>query len=79
MSEFKSCMPVSMIFGSMETICETIVFMSLINVFKDLAESALDAVKDFFGIASPSKVMRDQVGKMLPLAAWKRSAKQSYL
>lgn len=39
---------------------------SLINVFKDLAESALDAVKDFFGIASPSKVMRDQVGKMLP-------------
>lgn len=39
---------------------------SLINVFKDLAKSALDAVKDFFGIASPSKVMRDQVGKMLP-------------
>ena len=39
---------------------------SLINVFKDLAKSALDAVKDFFEIASPSKVMRDQVGKMLP-------------
>lgn len=39
---------------------------SLINVFKDLAASALDAVKEFFGIASPSKVMRDQVGKMLP-------------
>lgn len=39
---------------------------SLINVFKDLASSALDAVKSFFGIASPSKVMRDQVGKMLP-------------
>ncbi|MCM1417148.1 MAG: hypothetical protein NC430_14650, partial [bacterium] len=39
---------------------------SLINVFKDLAKSALDTVKDFFGIKSPSKVMRDQVGKMLP-------------
>ncbi len=39
---------------------------SLINVFKDLAASALNAVKEFFGIASPSKVMRDQVGKMLP-------------
>lgn len=39
---------------------------SLINVFKDLASSALDAVKDFFGIHSPSTVMRDQVGKMLP-------------
>lgn len=39
---------------------------SLIQVFKDLAKQALDAVKDFFGIKSPSKVMRDQVGKMLP-------------
>lgn len=39
---------------------------SLIDVFTDLAKSALDAVKEFFGIASPSKVMRDQVGKMLP-------------
>lgn len=39
---------------------------SLIDVFKDLAKSALDAVKKFFGIKSPSTVMRDQVGKMLP-------------
>ncbi len=39
---------------------------SLIQVFKDLAASALDAVKDFFGIHSPSRVMRDQVGKMIP-------------
>lgn len=39
---------------------------SMIEVFKDLASSALDAVKEFFGIASPSKVMRDEVGKMLP-------------
>ena len=39
---------------------------SLISVFKDLASSALDAVKEFFGIKSPSRVMRDQVGKMIP-------------
>ncbi len=39
---------------------------SLIRVFKDLAASALESVKEFFGIASPSKVMRDEVGKMLP-------------
>lgn len=39
---------------------------NLLEVFKDLASSALNAVKEFFGIASPSKVMRDQVGKMLP-------------
>lgn len=39
---------------------------NLINVFKEMAQSALDSVKEFFGIASPSKVMRDQVGKMLP-------------
>lgn len=32
-----------------------------------IANSALDAVKSFFGIASPSKVMRDQVGKFLTL------------
>lgn len=39
---------------------------SLINVFKDLAKQALDAIKNFFGIHSPSSVMRDEVGKMLP-------------
>ncbi|MBD5498016.1 MAG: hypothetical protein HDR11_09685 [Lachnospiraceae bacterium] len=39
---------------------------SLINVFKDLAKQALDAIKNFFGIHSPSRVMRDEVGKMLP-------------
>lgn len=32
---------------------------------KNIARSALDAIKGFFGIASPSKVMRDQVGKQL--------------
>lgn len=39
---------------------------SLINVFKDLAKSAMDAVKDAFDINSPSRRMRDEVGKMLP-------------
>ncbi len=39
---------------------------SLIEVFKDLAKQALDAVKDFFKIKSPSRRMRDEVGKMLP-------------
>ena len=33
---------------------------------QNIAKSALDAIKKFFGIASPSKVMRDQVGKWIP-------------
>ncbi len=32
----------------------------------NVAKSALNAIKKFFGIASPSKVMRDQVGKFIP-------------
>lgn len=32
---------------------------------KNIARSALDAIKGFFGISSPSKVMRDQVGKQI--------------
>ena len=32
----------------------------------NIAKSALDAIKSFFGIKSPSRVMREQVGKMLP-------------
>lgn len=39
---------------------------SLLDVFADMANSALDKVKETLGIASPSKVMRDQVGKMIP-------------
>lgn len=39
---------------------------SLINMMMDLAKSALDSVLDFFGIHSPSRVMRDKVGRMLP-------------
>lgn len=33
---------------------------------KNAAAAALRAAKDFLGIASPSKVMRDQVGKFIP-------------
>lgn len=40
---------------------------AVIDFLKDLAGSALDSVLDFFGIHSPSRVFRDQVGKMLML------------
>lgn len=33
---------------------------------QNIAKAALDGIKKFFGIASPSKVMRDQVGKFIP-------------
>ena len=40
------------------------------SVLKDaarsIASSALDTIKDFFGIASPSRVMRDEVGRYIP-------------
>lgn len=32
----------------------------------NVAKNALDGIKSFFGIHSPSRVMRDQVGKMIP-------------
>lgn len=39
---------------------------ALWDAAKNIARYALDAIKNLFGIASPSKVMRDEVGKMLP-------------
>lgn len=39
----------------------------VIDFLLDLAGSALDGVLSFFGIHSPSRVFRDQVGKMLML------------
>lgn len=39
----------------------------LCNKIKSLAKSAKDAIKDFFGIESPSRVMRDEVGKFITL------------
>lgn len=32
----------------------------------NIARSALDAIKSFFGIASPSRLMRDEVGRWIP-------------
>lgn len=32
----------------------------------NIARSALNAIKSFFGIASPSKLMRDEVGRFIP-------------
>lgn len=39
---------------------------NLINSVTSAATDAWQAVKNFFGIASPSKLMRDSVGKMIP-------------
>lgn len=38
----------------------------LLNKIKSFAKSITQGIKDFFGIKSPSKVMRDQVGQWLP-------------
>ena len=38
----------------------------LANKIRTFCNGALDAIKEFFGIASPSKVFRDEVGKWLP-------------
>lgn len=39
---------------------------ALWNAAKSIARSALNAIKSALGIASPSKVMRDEVGKWIP-------------
>lgn len=39
---------------------------ALWNAAQSIASSALRAIKSFLGIASPSRVMRDQVGKWIP-------------
>lgn len=39
---------------------------NLLETMKELAESALSAVKEKLGINSPSRVFRDEVGKMIP-------------
>lgn len=38
---------------------------NVVNKMKEIASSALSAVKSFLGIKSPSRVMRDQVGKQI--------------
>lgn len=37
------------------------------NILMGLARNAWKGVKDFFGISSPSKLMRDTIGKFIPL------------
>lgn len=52
---------------------------NLANSVVDAAKNALDSAKSFLGIHSPSRVMRDQVGKMIPAGmaeGIKDSAKQ---
>ena len=39
---------------------------ALKDAARSIASSALDTIKDFFGIASPSRVMRDEVGRYIP-------------
>lgn len=39
---------------------------AIISAARQAAQAALNAAKRFLGIASPSKVMRDQVGKFIP-------------
>lgn len=39
---------------------------AIVDAARNVASNALNAAKRFLGIASPSKVMRDQVGKMIP-------------
>ena len=38
----------------------------LVDKMTSLAQKAWEGVKDFFGIHSPSRLMRDTVGKMIP-------------
>lgn len=38
----------------------------LFSTLKSMASDALNSVKSFFGIHSPSRVFRDEIGKMLP-------------
>lgn len=39
---------------------------AIVDAAKEVAKAALDAAKSALGIASPSKVMRDEVGKWIP-------------
>lgn len=36
------------------------------NVIKEMANNALDSIKQTLGIKSPSRVFRDEVGKQIP-------------
>lgn len=38
----------------------------LIDAIKNIAKNAFNAIKNFFGIKSPSRLMRDEIGKYIP-------------
>lgn len=40
--------------------------IAVIDAIKDLCRDAFNAAKNFFKISSPSKLMRDQIGKFIP-------------
>lgn len=39
---------------------------SIASTLKEMASNAFNGVKKFFGIASPSRLMRDEIGKFIP-------------
>lgn len=39
---------------------------SLVSAVTDVGSQAVNGIKSFFGIASPSKLMRDEIGKFIP-------------
>lgn len=39
---------------------------NLVNAVTDVGSQAVNGIKSFFGIASPSKLMRDEIGKFIP-------------
>ncbi len=49
------------------------------DAITDIASQAFTAVKDFFGIASPSKLMRDEIGKFIPAGIAKGIEQNAYL
>jgi phage-related protein len=50
---------------------------TIINAVKSIAKGALNAAKNFLGIRSPSRVFRDQVGKMIALGMGEGMEKNS--
>lgn len=50
---------------------------TLMAVARSIASSALDTIKDFFGIASPSRVMRDEAGRRPDQADRRRARRQA--
>ncbi len=52
---------------------------SVVSALLEIMKAGLDAVKKFFGIASPSKLMETEVGEMIPLGIAKGIEETSYV